>query len=78
MVRYASAMSRHAPCEPGGRVSMMVQMVAKVPQVHGKVSESSMWLMDRMFGLFLGKDKFCTRRNLFGFPGLGTMERGEV
>ena len=34
--------------------------------------------MEWMAGLFRGKDRFCMRRNLPGFPAFGTMDSGEV
>ena len=57
---------------------MRVQRVGKVPHVHGKASESNAWLMERVAGLFRGNERFCMRRNLFGFPAFGTMDSGEV
>jgi len=58
---------------------MSLQMVAKVPYVQGKRSESTLELIELMGGEgLLGKDKFCISRNLPGLPGLGIMDSGAV
>jgi len=45
-VRYASATSRTAACDPGGKNEMIVQSIAKVPQVQGNLLELMKELME--------------------------------
>ena len=79
MVRYASASSLAAACEPGGSREMRRDMVEKVPHVHGYSEESMAALMDEIGDDGVcGKEKSCTRRNLPGLPGLGMMVNGDV
>ncbi len=47
MVRYASAISWTATCDPGGRWCMVLLMVSKVPQVQGKCEEVMSTLMEQ-------------------------------
>jgi hypothetical protein len=50
------------------------------PQEAGKL-DASIWEFTEVEGLALlgeiGNEKFCTKRNFPGLPGLGIMERGE-
>ena len=78
IVRYASATSRMAAWEPGGRLKMVKQMVAKVPHVQGYMSASMELLMEATSGVGVrGKEKLWTARYLPGFPALGTHDRGD-
>ena len=59
MVLYASATSWMAACDPVGRWRMVVQMVSKVPHVHGKSDDIMSALMAWMPSLFVyGAEKF--------------------
>src|SRR5580698_2316198 len=79
MVLYASATSRTAACDPAGRWRMVVQMVSKVPHVHGKFDDIMSALIARMASLFVyGAEKFWMIRYLPGFCGLGMMDTGDV
>lgn len=58
---------------------MSRQIVDAVPHVHGYKLESIEELMDDIVADGRsGNERFCTRRNFPGFPGLGTMESGAV
>ena len=45
MVLYALATSQMAACDPAGRWRMVVQMVSKVPHVHGKSDDIMLALL---------------------------------
>ena len=56
---------------------MSVHIVLNVPQVQGKSSEFRCALMDGVGRFVCGCERFWIRRNLPGFPDLGTSESGE-
>ena len=74
---YASVMSQTAAWEPGGKLRISVEIVWKVPQVHGNSSELREELMDGVGVLLWGKERFWISRYLPGFPDLGTRDRGD-
>jgi len=80
MVRYASATSRVAASEPGGRRAMRSYINENFPHMVGKSSAVMLWLID-MLGDSVeglrGKEKFWISRNFPGRPSLGIMERGD-
>ena len=77
IVWYASAMSQVAACNPGGRYTTSKKMVENLPHMHGSKLVVVALLMDR-FGkqvdVWIGKEKFCTKRKFSGLPGLGIRE----
>lgn len=80
IVRYASATSRVAACDPSGRRAISKNMVENFPHVHGSRSVVKALLMDglgKRCEVWMGNEKFCTKRNLPNLPGLGINESGD-
>jgi hypothetical protein len=69
-----------AASDPGGRREIRRYTIENFSHEAGKSAASMNELMD-WEGLEalgeIGKEKFCTRRNFPGFPGLGIIDNGE-
>ena len=70
-------MSQVAACDPGGRHAMSKNMVEILPHVHQIKSAVIALLIDGLGqhgDVWMGKEKFCTKWNFLGLPGLGIKE----
>ena len=73
-------MSQVAACDSGGRHAISKKMVENLPHVHGSKSVVMASLTEgfgKRVDVWMGKEKFCTKQNFPGLPGLGIKDSGD-